>query len=206
MALSKSQISARDKLRQKAGDIKYGLPDNVVNNLNNFVLFGSGWDAEAVYSIFEKVEGFTGDLTKFQLVDRGYSRWLRGHRQWVKPNFELVEQAAAERKALCVNKAGQFALLESGFVALSHVWTEGLYADAGNRGLPLHILDQLFEKLKSVEEAEWVWIDSLAVPGGDRDLSVDEEKVKVDLINNMGVIYKRYVNFRSIQLPMKGHS
>lgn len=159
------------------------------HTLENLISIGPGWDPEIVLDCFEKVEGFEGDVRKFQIVDRG---WIRGRTHWVKPDLELVEQAATEKKALCVNRDGKFRLLESGFVALSHTWAEGLYADSGNRGLPHCVLDQVFEKLNCVPEAEWLWIDSLAVPGGDRDLSVHEEKIKVELINNMAVIYKRY--------------
>lgn len=191
MDLFKLRLNTRDERRKQDRAKMYGLSKAVVYNLHNYVAVGPGWNEEAFLDCFETVEGFQGDLTKFQIVDRSYRRWLRGRLQWVKPNLELIEQAAADKKALCVNKDGQFRLLEWGFVALSHTWSEGLYADSGNRGLPQHVLDQVFEKLDCVPEAEWLWIDSLAVPGGDRDLTVHEEKIKVELINNMGMIYSR---------------
>jgi len=187
----KPPLSAREKLRKQGLVTKYGLSPAVAKNLNKYVFNGPGWNTDVILDFLEKIDGFDGDVTKFQIVDRSYSRWIGRRMQWVKPDPELIKQAAIDKKALCVNKDGHFRLLESGFVALSHTWTEGLYADAGNRGLPRHVLDQLFEKLDCIPEAEWVWIDSLAVPGGDRDLSVDDEKIKVQLINNMGVIYKR---------------
>lgn len=187
----KPRLSSREKIRKAGLETKFGLAPVVAKNLDKYVFNGPGWNDDVFLDCFEKIEGFEGDVKKFQVVDRSYRQWIRGRMQWVKPDPDLIKQAAIEKKALCVNKDGQFQLLESGFVALSHTWTEGLYADAGNRGLPRHIIDQLFELLVCIPEAEWVWIDSLAVPGGDRDLSVDEEKIKVQLINNMGVIYKR---------------
>ena len=39
-------------------------------------------------------------------------------------------------------------------------------------------------------DAKWLWLDSLAVPGGRRDLTLNEELVKTKLINNMDNVYR----------------
>lgn len=182
--------TARKLLRKKAIERNFGLTGNVPANLS--VILGPNWK-EDTFSTLEKVGGFSGDVTDFQIVDRQptfWTDWTRSN-QWVKPNFALVEQAASKRKALYVNKHGDFRLIESEYTALSHTWSEGLYADNENLGLPRHVLDQLFSKLEILGDVEWVWMDCLAVLGGDRDLSVAEEKIKIALINNMDNIYTK---------------
>ncbi|CAG8953382.1 hypothetical protein HYFRA_00010129 [Hymenoscyphus fraxineus] len=188
MAQTTRQAVARESLRKKAIEADFGLVGNVPADL--LAILGTTW-REEVFPILEKVEGFSGDVTQYQIINRRELWWAGRSKKWVKPDFALVERAAVEKKALCVNKYGEFRLLEYEYTALSHTWSEGLYADNENLGIPRGVLDQLFSKLATLEEIEWVWIDSLAVPGGDRDLNVTEEKIKLALINNMDNIYTK---------------
>jgi hypothetical protein len=92
--------------------------------------------------------------------------------------------------ALCVNRNGMFCTNpEGGFVALSHVWSEGLGADDDNRGLHRDLLHQVFDKVEPLG-IKWVWTDSLAIPGGKRALNFLEEELKGKLINAMANIYR----------------
>ena len=142
-----------------------------------------GWSSDELSAIFDKIHGPPAAL---DTVRRPYS-WQAQH--WVKPASDLVECAANEQLALCVNARGDWQRLKDDYVALSHVWDEGLYADPRNRGLPQSVLEQLFAMLQPLN-VKWLWLDSLAVPGGRRDLTLNEEKVKTKLINNMDNIYR----------------
>lgn len=143
-----------------------------------------GWSCDELSAILAKIHGLPAAS---DTVRRPYS-WQAQH--WVKPASALVEHAANKQLALCVNARGDWHLLEKDYVALSHVWDEGLYADPRNRGLPRSIIEQLFAMLQPLN-AEWLWLDSLAVPGGRRDLTLNEESVKTKLINNMDNVYRK---------------
>lgn len=143
-----------------------------------------GWSSDEVSAIFDKIHGLPAAS---DTVRRPYP-WQAQH--WVKPASALVERAANEQLALCVDALGDWQLLENDYVALSHVWDEGLHADPGNRGLPRSVIDQLFAMLQPLN-AKWLWLDSLAVPGGRRDLTLNEELVKTRLINNMDNVYRK---------------
>ena len=142
-----------------------------------------GWSTDELSAVLDKTHSLP---TTSDTVRRPYP-WQAQH--WVKPASALVERAANEQLALCVNPRGDWQLLENDYVALSHVWDEGLYADPGNLGLPRSIIEQLFAMLQPLN-AKWLWLDSLAVPGGRRDLTLKEELVKTKLINNMDNVYR----------------
>jgi hypothetical protein len=75
------------------------------------------------------------------------------------------------------------------FVAISHVWEEGIQADAENCGLSKSILDSIFVELGHLN-ASWIWLDCLAIPGGNRALTARQDVVKKDIINNLSSIYR----------------
>ena len=166
--------------------LRYGLPIARGIYVAQHELWG--WSSDDLSAIFDKIHGLPAAS---DTVRRPYP-WQAQH--WVKPASALVERAANEHLALCVNGRGDWQLQENDYVALSHVWDEGLYADPGNRGLPRSIIEQLFAMLQPLN-AKWLWLDSLAVPGGRRDLTLNEESVKTKLINNMDKVYRnaRYV-------------
>ena len=161
--------------------LRYGIPIDRGIYVAQHELWG--WSSDELSAIFDKSHGLP---TTSDTVRRPYP-WQAQH--WVKPAIALVERAANEQLALCVNARGDWQLLENDYVALSHVWDEGLYADPGNRGLPRSIIEQLFTMLQPLN-AKWLWLDSLAVPGGRRDLTLNEELVKTKLINNMDNVYR----------------
>jgi hypothetical protein len=109
---------------------------------------------------------------------------------FVKPTFKDIQESVNRMGALCVNRNGMFCTNpEGGFVALSHVWSEGLGADDDNRGLHRDLLHQVFDKVEPLG-IKWVWTDSLAIPGGKRALNFLEEELKGKLINAMANIYR----------------
>lgn len=109
---------------------------------------------------------------------------------FVKPTSKDIQESVNRMGALCVNRNGMFCTNpEGGFVALSHVWSEGLGADDDNRGLHRDLLHQVFDKVEPLG-IKWVWTDSLAIPGGKRALNFLEEELKGKLINAMANIYR----------------
>lgn len=110
---------------------------------------------------------------------------------FVKPTFKEIQESVNEMGALCVNRSGTFCTNPAGgFVALSHVWSQGLGADDDNRGLHRDLLHQVFDKVEPLG-IKWVWTDSLAIPGGKRALNFLEEELKGKLINAMANIYRK---------------
>lgn len=113
-----------------------------------------------------------------------------GDNEMIKPEVNIVAESAVSLGALCVNRAGKFCLNPmEGYAALSHVWSEGLGSDENNRGLDKSLLDQLFDLIEPLE-IKWIWTDSLAIPGGNKSLSPEEEEIKAKLINAMSDIYR----------------
>ena len=161
--------------------LRYGLP--VARGIYVAQNELRGWSSDELSAIFDKIHGLPAAS---DTVRRPYS-WQAQH--WVKPASALVERAANQQLALCVNARGDWQTLKSDYIALSHVWDEGLYADPRNRGLPRSVIEQLFAMLQPLD-AQWLWLDSLAVPGGRRDLTLNEEVVKTKLINNMDNVYR----------------
>jgi ankyrin repeat protein len=111
--------------------------------------------------------------------------------QWISPPREMMERAVSEQAALCLNAAGQWSLRKSGYVALSHVWIEGLQRDAKRGGLLQEKLDRVFTVLKRAKLAsEWIWTDVLVIPGGGSpDASLEDEMLTIDIINTMPLVY-----------------
>lgn len=125
---------------------------------------------------------------------------------FVKPTIAEVVSSVDMNGALCVNKYGQFIVNpEEGYAALSHVWSQGLGSDLENRGLRKSLLDQVFAKLEPLG-VDWIWTDSLAIPGGSRTLTAHEVALKSHLINVMADIYrnaKHVIIFDALCLRLK---
>jgi hypothetical protein len=166
----------------------YGFPRYVGWQLAFQLL--PGWTVNDIACVLDQVEGIEDGFDSLRTVHR--DRTITNHRSWlwVKPPWDLMQQAARDHKALCVNQKGEFELLHDGFHAISHAGIEGLFEDDKNRGLPQSVLDELFGLIRPLK-VQWLWIDSLAIPSGHRDLNVAEERLKNQLINMMTEIYGR---------------
>lgn len=113
-----------------------------------------------------------------------------GLSDFLKPSWQQVVDSAARLGALCVNRQGEFRVNPpGGYAALSHVWTEGLGGDAQGRGLHRSLIEQVFARVAPLG-IEWIWTDSLAIPGAGEELTVEEEEMKACLINAMADIYR----------------
>lgn len=109
--------------------------------------------------------------------------------EWISPPRTMIEQSARDETALCINEQGQWSLRASGYVALSHVWIEGLQRDKDHNGVSYLKVNAIFALLQSRSVgAEWVWTDVLVIPSGS---ALEDEMVTLDVINNMPQIYSR---------------
>ena len=154
------------------------------------------WPLDQLLSMLGKVSNPGPNLRTFDFSSTGLISQLTarfggmGSPYWMKAPLDLVEHSARDCLALCVNAAGEWSLRKDGYVAISHVWVEGIQADSQNRGIPLHHIRRILERIDETK-AQWVWLDGLAIPGASRALTLHEEELKADIINNLASIYKR---------------
>lgn len=163
------------------------------------------WDLHEIAEILKKVRRPSRDfcyfrelLTTTPKATLGARKWWSTPQQdvqpqWISPPRTLIEQSARDETALCINQQGQWSLRASGYVALSHVWIEGLQRDKEHNGVSSLKVDAIFALLHSRSiRAEWVWTDVLVIPsGGDAGSPLEEEMITLDVINNMPHIYSR---------------
>ncbi|KAL8828824.1 MAG: hypothetical protein Q9170_006438 [Blastenia crenularia] len=113
--------------------------------------------------------------------------------RWVSPPREMMHRSVKEQTALCVNAKGEWTLRTGGYVALSHVWIEGLQRDNDHNGLSGEKFRAIFALLEDRKiKVEWVWTDVLAIPGGNpAKVSSADEMLTIDIINTLPHIYSR---------------
>ena len=154
------------------------------------------WSSEEFSSVLHKVKGWRSTDPSIQtnpadvrsssmaMITTGTTL------DYVKAPLEMIKRSAEERLALCVNAAGEWSLRKDGYMAISHVWEEGIRADEQNRGIAYDIVQGIFEKIGKVG-VQWIWLDGLAIPSGNMALSFSEEILKTDIINSLAAIYDR---------------
>ena len=170
---------------------------NAMNDLRH-------WELDDISAVLQKVQRPSRDYSYFRDIATAKSgkatdarKWWKNSAQsepskWVSPPRAMMQQAAQEETALCVNVYGQWSLRTSGYVALSHVWIEGLQRDKVHQGLSTQKVDSIFALLQSrAIDAEWIWTDALAIPsGGDPEISaLEDDMLTIDVINAMPKIY-----------------
>lgn len=176
--------------------LKYGIPPSIAKaraqvEFRNF-------STDELLACFRKLHRHGPHLRTFEL--NSASSWaaeltslFRRKTQevvWLKPRFELVKESAIKKLALCINAKGEWSLRENGYFALSHVWEEGIQADPQNRGILLAHVQEIIARIQATG-AEWIWLDGLAIPGSSRALTLEEEEIKIAIINNLDGIYRR---------------
>ncbi|KAK0515302.1 hypothetical protein JMJ35_002681 [Cladonia borealis] len=110
---------------------------------------------------------------------------------WLSPPRSLVLQAAQEKAALCINAGMEWSIRRSDYVALSHVWSEGLQQDKQRKAVQGNKIDLVFKTLiKANIRTEWIWTDVLSIPGGGGPTdNLDDDLLKMNIINSMPEIY-----------------
>lgn len=117
---------------------------------------------------------------------------------FVSASLELMEEAGRRNQALCVNKWGQFKILNSGYAAISHVWAETMGLEFNNekieqdgRGMLMMHLNKIMGKALQCGH-EWIWFDLLTIPKksdpGTSDLRL--KKIKILIINSLHSVYR----------------
>lgn len=123
--------------------------------------------------------------------ERWTSRIFERSPKWIKAPRHLMEQAVKEDKALCLNAHGKWSLRSTGYMALSHVWSEGIQSDPDGHGFQQKQLARIFEVITRTG-AEWIWMDVLAIPGeGGSTSTLKDEMLKIDIINTMANVYSK---------------
>ncbi|KAK3169919.1 hypothetical protein OEA41_009303 [Lepraria neglecta] len=182
---------------------RYGIDHNVAKSaaINDM----RRWELDEIKTILEKVQRPSYDYCYFRTPNVTISTeaidfkkwwpslWEDRRPKWISPPREMMESSVREEAALCVNHEGQWTLRQSGYMALSHVWIEGLQRNNIHDGLEKQKFDAIFALLKSRKiDAEWVWADVLAIPaGGGPTTAPEDEMLTIDIINTLPQIYSR---------------
>jgi len=163
------------------------------------------WELDDIAAILERIQRPSRDYCYFrtpyltlstEAIDfRKWwpSLWSDTDVKWVSPPRVMMKQAARDELALCVNEAGEWSLRTSGYVALSHVWIEGLQRNNIHDGVEHVKFKAIFDLFKAKQiKAEWVWGDVLAIPaGGLPTTAIEDEMLTIDTINQLPNIYSR---------------
>lgn len=167
--------------------------------LSRFISFNElcYWKEHEVDQVFARVQATADeirnpDLQTFSVRPSAAEQAAGlGPTDFIKPPWEQLTESAAVLGALCVNRKGEFRTNPpEGYAALSHVWAQGLGSDSQTGGLHRSLVEQLFD-LVEPHGIKWIWTDSLAIPGGKRELEFVEEELKAMLINAMADIYRK---------------
>ena len=105
------------------------------------------WNPDRLDDILRKSHTTHGHLRHFSRDWTSVKGQPLDDDSWVSAPPALIERSAKEKLAMCVNASGEWKLCSEGFVAISHVWIEGIQADSDNRGLAKNILDSIFAVL-----------------------------------------------------------
>ncbi|RMZ72572.1 monocarboxylate transporter [Pyrenophora seminiperda CCB06] len=117
---------------------------------------------------------------------------------FVSTTLDLMEEAGRRKQALCVNKWGQFRMLNSGYAAISHVWAETMglefhdeKIEQDERGLLMLHFNKIMNKALQCGY-KWIWLDLLAIPKktapGSSDIRLSQ--VKNVVINSLESVYR----------------
>ena len=129
-------------------------------------------------------------------------RWSSSMNAWVKAPLSMIRKSVKQRSALCVNRSGRFALKIKGYAVLSHVWDETCgWTARGSRGpvdpeLRKQGIDYThFLKFFDRCDAEWLWVDLLAIPEVFEDMNAEQkaetEDLRTGVLNSSRNIYTR---------------
>ena len=166
------------------------------------------WELADVESIFDKVKRQPKTFCPFKDPDRFLRAWRQPQEShdrmrsilpslfesdfpWLSPPRSLILQAAQEKAALCINASKEWSIRRSDYVALSHVWAEGLQQDKQKKAVQGNKIDLVFKTLiRAGIRAEWIWTDVLSIPGGGGPTdNLDDDLLKIKIINSMPEIY-----------------
>jgi len=200
--MSSTNRSPHPRQQNQRGIKQHLISKGFPEPLSRFISFNElcYWSTDEVDVVFRRLRA-TADEIKDPKLQSGFSIKLSvaeetaglGPTDFVKPSWEHVKASAAVLGALCVNRKGEFCINPArGYAALSHVWAQGLGSDSQNKGLHRSLVEQVFDLMdRRGMNVQWIWTDSLAIPGGGLELRFVEEEMKAMLINAMADIYRK---------------
>ncbi|KAK3169918.1 hypothetical protein OEA41_009302 [Lepraria neglecta] len=128
--------------------------------------------------------------------------WSRHIFTFVKAPLYMVRKSIEQEAALCVNRLGGFEIKTEGYAVLSHVWEETMgwskpdswgpiEVEARKQGIFYGHFIKFFDRC----DAEWLWVDALAMPEVFDDMTAeqkaDTEELRTGVINSLRKIYTR---------------
>ena len=126
--------------------------------------------------------------------------WASNMFSFVKAPRAIMRESIQQQAALCVNRAGKFSLKADGYAVLSHVWAETcgwqtptdwgpVEPEVRKKGVYYEHFLKFFDRC----DAEWLWVDILAMPEVFDDMTLAEksetEDVRTGVINSLRNIY-----------------
>ena len=129
-------------------------------------------------------------------------QWSSGISAWVKAPLPMIQKSVQQQSALCVNRNGRFALKTEGYAVLSHVWGETcgwsargslgpVEPEVRKQGIDYGHFLKFFDRC----DAEWLWVDILAMPEVFEDMTADQkaetEELRTGVVNSLRNIYTR---------------
>lgn len=128
--------------------------------------------------------------------------WARDMTLFVKAPIHLIKKSIEQGAALCVDRAGRFSIRDSDYAVMSHVWGEtmGWQRKDGWGAVDLSlrkmgIAKQHFLKFFDRCEAEWLWVDVIAMPEVLEDMNdaqkEETEILRTGVINSLRSIYTK---------------
>ncbi|KAI9643856.1 hypothetical protein NHQ30_007207 [Ciborinia camelliae] len=126
--------------------------------------------------------------------------WAGEFYKFIKAPLRLVEESIRREAALCVNRNGKFSVKYEGYTVMSHVWGETMGwqtpdawgpvdLELRKKGIPLAHFLRFFDRC----DAEWLWVDIIAMPEVLDDMETAEkenvERLRIGVINCLRNIY-----------------
>ena len=121
---------------------------------------------------------------------------------FVKAPLHLIQQSIRQQSALCVNRLGKFQVRRDSYAVMSHVWGETCGWNTPTAWGPVEpelrkkgIIHRHFLRFFDNCEAEWLWVDILAMPEIFDDMTAAEksetEELRTGVINSLRNVYMR---------------
>ena len=186
--------------------MRYGVDPDIAKYVSMNEL--REWELVKLETIFNKVKRKPKAFCPFTDPDRFLRAWhqpqetddyirkilpsfYESDSSWLSPPRSLVIQAADEKAALCINAEKNWSIRHSDYLALSHVWAEGLQQDKQRKAVQGNKIDLVFKTLtKAKIDTKWIWTDVLSIPGGGGPTdNLDDDLLKTRIINSMPEIY-----------------
>ena len=126
--------------------------------------------------------------------------WSRKMQDFIKAPITLIRKSIDQQTALCVNRSGKLKLLSKGYTVMSYAWGEVMgwqstkswgpvEPSMRKRGIMLAHFLKFFDRC----QAEWLWVDVIAMPEVFEEMTDTEkrqtEELRTGVINSLRQVY-----------------